>query len=730
MNKKVVLRVFLVLVLAIILALMLLPGIVKRYSINHSKELVGRQIQMDKLRVNYFTGMIRITDFVMFEANEKDHFLSFDTLIINLVSFQFFIDDFVMEQFYLKGLRIKVIQEDSVFNFDDLIAFHSAVEDKTGPDPAQSDPFQFHLSNIELKKAELIFDDRNINKVTDLKDISFFVPYIGWNQEDKSEAGLRFAFKNEGYFESSINVDPVEGDYEAEIIINRLYLEAFKEYVASTINISHIDGIFNSRVNIAGNINEVEKSLVSGNIEILDFEMDDLDNRKFMGAKKLECLVKKVDIFNMSFVFDSLLLSEPYVYFELDTATNNFFQIFNITPDSTSSDQDYVEAAPADSLSYLDSLYYALNFISIDHGAVDYRDNLTGEPFDYYLSDIVLESDSITSTSDWVDLYAEMLLNKRGTLKAEVGLDPSNPYDIKLNYVISDFMLSDLNIYSRFYMGFPIVYGDMYYKSETEVLQGQLTSENKLIITHVELGEKSGGLYDLPLKFALFLLKDRDGVITLDIPVRGDLNDPTVKIGKIVWNTFKNLIIKVAAAPFDLLAGLLSVDPKDIQEIKYEYSDTTLTEERQRQLDLLLELEKKKEGLEIELVYFKDVEKEKESIAIARAGKEYFDNTAKDYRQDEEGFNNFLWEKLETDTLDIPSASMQISDPALLDSLHLLFDEVRKDQIEQYLSIQNDSTLIYTSVANPNAPKNVGSLPVFEVKYSMQSDPTEPPEKR
>ena len=81
-------------------------------------------------------------------------------------------------------------------------------------------------------------------------------------------------------------------------------------------------------------------------------------------------------------------------------------------------------------------------------------------------------------------------------------------------------------------MGFPIVYGNMYYKSETSILNGDLTSENKLIITNVELGEKSGGLYDLPMKFALFLLKDRNGVITLDVPVRGDSKIPLLRLAR------------------------------------------------------------------------------------------------------------------------------------------------------------------------------------------------------
>ncbi len=42
---------------------------------------MGRQIALNKLKINYFTGTITMTDFKMFESDEKEVFVSFDTLI-------------------------------------------------------------------------------------------------------------------------------------------------------------------------------------------------------------------------------------------------------------------------------------------------------------------------------------------------------------------------------------------------------------------------------------------------------------------------------------------------------------------------------------------------------------------------------------------------------------------------------------------------------------------------
>jgi hypothetical protein len=231
----------------------------------------------------------------------------------------------------------------------------------------------------------------------------------------------------------------------------------------------------------------------------------------------------------------------------------------------------------------------------------------------------------------------------------------------------------------------------MYYKSTTDIRGGQLSSENRLIIENVEVGEKEGGLHDLPLKFAVFLLKDREGVIDLDVPVRGDLKDPKVSVGKIVWNTFKNLIVKTVAAPYDLLADMIGVDPDDIRALEFAYGDSLLNEVRTEQLNLLLSLEEKKEGLGMELIYYNDAQKESQVIFQEEAAK----------RQSPLS---------EADSVELVRISAEITE---------LFTRTRMRLVDDYLQSMNDSTTIFTSRSHADAPGNLGSIPRFEVKYSM-----------
>ena len=88
--------------------------------------------------------------------------------------------------------------------------------------------------------------------------------------------------------------------------------------------------------------------------------------------------------------------------------------------------------------------------------------------------------------------------------------------------------------------------------------------------------------------------------------------------------------------------------------------------------------------------------------------------------KDEEGFRQFLRSKVAADTIDINPAAMKMAKPVVLDSMVNLNTTVRKEQIEKYLFSKNDSTRIFTTISNKDAPKNTGSFPLFEVKYSIK----------
>ncbi len=117
--------------------------------------------------------------------------------------------------------------------------------------------------------------------------------------------------------------------------------------------------------------------------------------------------------------------------------------------------------------------------------------------------------------------------------------------------------------------------------------------------------------YNLPVKLAVSLLKDLDGNIEMDIPIQGDLKDPEYKLGKFIWNTVKNILLKAVTAPFRLLAGAFGMKEDDLKKINFGHLQMQLDKGNEKQLNDLAKILENKQDLNIE---FKRITKKYEAI--------------------------------------------------------------------------------------------------------------------
>lgn len=117
--------------------------------------------------------------------------------------------------------------------------------------------------------------------------------------------------------------------------------------------------------------------------------------------------------------------------------------------------------------------------------------------------------------------------------------------------------LTRLTPYAARYAGYAIEKGTLSVKVQYLVENGQLQAQNQLYLDQLTFGEQvdSPDATKLPVRLALALLKDRNGVIDVNLPVSGSLDDPQFSIGGILWRVIANLITKAVTAPFSLLAG-------------------------------------------------------------------------------------------------------------------------------------------------------------------------------
>jgi hypothetical protein len=88
-------------------------------------------------------------------------------------------------------------------------------------------------------------------------------------------------------------------------------------------------------------------------------------------------------------------------------------------------------------------------------------------------------------------------------------------------------------------------------------VEHKLAAENNIYLDQLTFGEKveSPTATKLPVTLAVALLKDRNGVIDVNLPISGSLDDPQFSVIGIVFQVIGNLIVKAITAPFALLGA-------------------------------------------------------------------------------------------------------------------------------------------------------------------------------
>ena len=125
---------------------------------------------------------------------------------------------------------------------------------------------------------------------------------------------------------------------------------------------------------------------------------------------------------------------------------------------------------------------------------------------------------------------------------------------------------------------------------------------NKVVLNQLTLGERvdSPEAKNLPIRLAIALLKDSNGVIDLDIPITGSLDDPQFRIAPIVWQAIVNVVTKVATAPFRFIAGLVG-GGEDMDSMAFTVGQAELSNEVITKLTTIADALNKRPSLRLDL---------------------------------------------------------------------------------------------------------------------------------
>jgi len=611
-----------------IVILIALPDLLKNYIQDNDQELIGRDVFIDDIDINYFTGLLRLEKFDLREADGQETFVSFDLLETNIQPWHLLRNSLYIESHFIDGLYCNIVQNGASFNFDDLITQSDSTESSEG----EGAPWSYTIKDFNIRRSSIRYQSDFQSEIK-LDSIKLNIP-LASDTADIIDAILSLDLSTGGRLSLQNRINIPQSHYSITMLGDELNFELLRAYVDPYMNINQFAGKLNSKLLIGGSWENTDILNLGGYVSVHDFLITDQRDDKFLAFDTLMVDIDSIMMNEAVYRIEKLQSSGLYGIFELYDEGDNYTNIFVETADSSDSDIDTTQvqtgvyelteedyANPFKLLAhYLGTIAksyqnsaYSINELDIRNGVYDFHDYTTSDPFRYRLSDFRLHADSINSDREFLTVTLGAVLNNTGTFGGHVKMFTENLKDLDLHYEVKGTDLTAFSPYTADFIDYPISVGELVYINDTKIRDGIIVSQNLMDANQFTWGDRVDGdaPHNLPVKLAVSLLRDMQGNIHLDIPIEGDLNDPEYKLGKVIWNTVKNIILKAVSAPFRLIAGMFKMDEDKLKKINFGLIQYKLDKGHQKQLDDLNKVLSQKEDLNIE---FKRLTKKYEEV--------------------------------------------------------------------------------------------------------------------
>jgi uncharacterized protein involved in outer membrane biogenesis len=292
---------------------------------------------------------------------------------------------------------------------------------------------------------------------------------------------------------------------------------------------------------------------------------------------------------------------------------------------SAASDEaaDKVKALPGPASAKTAPLPISIGRVALQGGNVNFSDFFIKPNYSANLTSVGGTVTEITpQTAGDVELRAK--LDETAPVEILGRVNPLAP-DLFLDLKASakDIELPPFSPYSAKYAGYGIEKGKLSVNVKYLIENSKLAAENNIYLDQLTFGEKveSPTATKLPVQFAVSLLKDRNGVIDVDLPISGTLDDPQFSIGGIIVRVIVNLLTKAVTAPFALL-GAASGGGQELAYLEFAPGTATLDGDDEKKLQTLAKALGDRPGLKLEVLGRVDPATDREGLKRAAVERE------------------------------------------------------------------------------------------------------------
>ena len=473
--------------------------------------------------------------------------------------------------------------------------------------PVQSEKaWSVRMEGFDVDNLAIGFSDSGVTSVAPI-EITQIKGHIGAFHTDEAKPtplSLQANVTSGGRFSLEGTVNVAEQTALGEVIVTNVDLTPVAPFLEGSIAIDKTSGLVSSHLTVDASFkDEKPKVRIKGGLEINRFEVTQApDHRKLLLWEELALEGIEGSMIPPRLKIKELRLKDPVAVLDIrKDKSSNIGDLILPSKDA----KVIPEPTPEPEVISEDSPKLRIHRITIDRGKLDYSDQSLILPFK---TEIVELKGAITGLTLHPKANAALDLHGRIAPYGEAEItgqlrpqDPTSSMDIALH--LENVVLSSLSPYSATFAGRRIESGKLDLNTQYRMENHQLTSENKILLRKLRLGDRveSPEAVSLPLDLAVSLLTDADGDINLSLPIEGRTDSPEFSYGGVILDALKTVLGKIVLSPFTVMAGALDLHSDDLDAFAFDLGGTFLTPPEKEKVLQLVEALKRKPELKLKL---------------------------------------------------------------------------------------------------------------------------------
>ncbi len=447
-------------------------------------------------------------------------------------------------------------------------------EPEAEPGTPDGDSWRLSLSQFSINRLALNMEDQTVEPAAN----------VGWRSLDidvrdisnEPAAAFPTTVKLEALDSGSISV---EGQFvvlpnpafDFDLVVDALEFGTADPYVKQLVDVHLDSGALNVEAELNSSADEPLR--VAGDFEIINFLITESDQDARLGSwDSLRADNLLYSAANSSLEISELRFTKPYG--DILIAEDGSINLGRVRKGDETDDKPDDEEPTTDTASDEPGMSVTIGRVVVSDAAADFADLSLPLPFNAQIAALNGEISTIaTTSSEPSTVKMEGKVDEFGQVQVSGTVTPLDPaLNTNVRVVFENVDMPKFSAYSIPFAGQEIASGRLDLNLGYTISEGALAGENSVVLREFELGEKveHPGAMSLPLGLAVALLKDADGRIDLDVPVRGDLDDPEFKYGTVVRKALVNLLTKIVTSPFALLGKLVGAEADELEYVVFE----------------------------------------------------------------------------------------------------------------------------------------------------------------